>query len=144
MHYWLTLVLGTLVYILLKSYRESCNWSSGWLQSIIVQYNLAFAECFVLIDFMFLLLMCKALNGLSPSYISEILHLYLTPRSPRSFERDLLPVPWSRLKLVGDQVFEVAAPIMEQPPTLLISTPITNTFKNDLTFLFLPLAFEST
>jgi len=62
------------------------------------------------IHFKILLFTFKALNGLAPIYLSELLHPYTPSRSLRSADQLLLTVPKARLKLRGDRAFSVAAP----------------------------------
>uniref|UniRef100_A0A669DV26 Reverse transcriptase domain-containing protein n=1 Tax=Oreochromis niloticus TaxID=8128 RepID=A0A669DV26_ORENI len=62
------------------------------------------------IHFKILLLAFKVLNGLAPSYLSDLLHQYTPQRSLRSSDQSLLAVPMSRLKHRGDRAFAVVAP----------------------------------
>ena len=52
----------------------------------------------------------KALHGLSPSYISEMLVPYCPTRTLRSSGKDLLTIPESQLAATGDRYFTVLAP----------------------------------
>ncbi len=58
---------------------------------------------------MALLITYKALDGLTPQYISDLLSLYDPACTLRSSGRGLLSVPDSRLKTKGDRAFEVRA-----------------------------------
>lgn len=58
-----------------------------------------------------LLLTFKALNGLAPMYITELLDRYVPPRPLRSSCRGLLKVPRSNTKY-GDRSFSVCAPTL--------------------------------
>ena len=60
--------------------------------------------------FKIILFAFKALNGLAPPYLSELLHPYTPSRSLRSADQLLLTVPKARLKLRGERAFAVAAP----------------------------------
>ena len=56
------------------------------------------------------LLVYKALNGLAPEYMTEMLKPYKPSRTLRSSEKNLLEEPRYRLKSFGLRSFEVAAP----------------------------------
>ena len=60
--------------------------------------------------FKVLLLVYKALNGMAPLYIMELLSYLTCSRTLRSTDQKLLAVPKSRLKTYGDRAFSVAAP----------------------------------
>ena len=62
------------------------------------------------ITFKLLLLSFKALNGLAPIYISELLKPYDSSRSLRSSSQNYLSVPKSNSATYGDRCFSVAAP----------------------------------
>ncbi len=62
------------------------------------------------IDFKVLLLVFKALNGLTPVYLSDLLSAHNPGRSLRSSNQRLLKVPRDKLKSRGDRAFTVAAP----------------------------------
>ena len=55
-----------------------------------------------------LLLVFKALNGLAPRYVSDLLNKRVSVRSLRSNTQELLNIPWSRTKTYGDRAFSVA------------------------------------
>ena len=57
-----------------------------------------------------LLLVCKALNGEAPSYISTLLSHRRCSRSLHSSGQELLTVPLPKLKTYGDRLFSIAAP----------------------------------
>ena len=61
------------------------------------------------IQFMVLLLVYKALNGLAPKYIKELLVPYKPTRHLRSEAKGLLDEPRTRLKF-GDRAFSISAP----------------------------------
>ncbi len=52
----------------------------------------------------------KALNGLAPSYLSELLTVCEPGRALRSSNQLLLEVPRSKYKYWGERAFSVAAP----------------------------------
>ena len=63
------------------------------------------------VDFKILTHTYKALNGNSPSYIKDLLHLYEPKRALRSQDDSLtLVVPRTRTTTYGDRSFETAAP----------------------------------
>ena len=62
------------------------------------------------IDFTILLLTFKALHGLAPSYISDVLVAYEPLCSLRSSGRGLVVVNEVRLKTRGEKGFAVRAP----------------------------------
>ena len=55
------------------------------------------------------MLVYKALNGMAPLYITELLSYRTCSRTLRSTDQKLLAVPKSRLKTYGDRAFSVAA-----------------------------------
>ena len=57
-----------------------------------------------------LLLTYKALNDLSPEYLSELLNKPMHTRNLRSQSQHLLSVPKSRTVTNGDRAFSVCAP----------------------------------
>ena len=59
------------------------------------------------IDFKILLLVFKALNGLPPAYIFDLLTPYEPDCCLRSSDRALLMDPISRLVTIGDQAFAI-------------------------------------
>ena len=90
------------------------------------------------VKFKLLLLTYKALNGLAPVYISDLLSYYQPSRALRSADLSLLDVPTTRLITCGDRAFSVAAPKVWNglPHYLRKSTSLTS-FKSQLkTFLF--------
>ena len=62
------------------------------------------------IDFKLLLVTFKALHGLSPGYIFDMLVPYSPTRALRSAGKGLLTIPESRLATKGDRSFSVLAP----------------------------------
>ena len=83
--------------------------------------------------FIVLLLVFKALNGMAPLYITELLSYRTCSRTPRSTNQKLLAVPKSRLKTYGDRAFSVAAPkLWNELPLDLRSLDTINLFKKHL------------
>ena len=62
------------------------------------------------ITYKILLLVYKAINGLSPSYISNLLSFCTSSYSLRSCSNKLLQVPRSKLKSNDDRRFSIAGP----------------------------------
>ena len=60
-------------------------------------------------SFKLLLITFKALNGLAPIYITELLNRYEPMRNLRSSNRNLLAIPKSQTVTYGDRAFSVAA-----------------------------------
>lgn len=63
-------------------------------------------------DFKVLLLTYKALNGMAPSYLTDLLTPYVPTRSLRSQATGLLMIPIVRKKTVGERAFFFRAPIL--------------------------------
>ena len=64
------------------------------------------------LTFKLLIFTYKALNGLAPIYISELLEPYRPPRLLRSAQRNLLKVPYTRTITYGNRAFSYAAPTL--------------------------------
>ena len=62
------------------------------------------------ITYKILLLTYKALNGMAPKYIADLLQPYTPTRQLRSSSKNLLVTPKFDLKFYGDRSFQVAAP----------------------------------
>jgi len=90
------------------------------------------------IDFKVLTYVYKALNGLAPTYISELLDSYSPQRSLRSSSKLLLIVPKTCLKTKGDRSFSLYAPKLWNTLPLSIRASTTlNIFKTLIkTYLF--------
>ena len=88
--------------------------------------------------FKVLLLTYKALNNLSPVYISNLLVRYEPSRNLRSTDKYLLRMPQTHLKTYGDRAFSVAAPrLWNALPMDIKLSPSVSVFKNRLkTHLF--------
>ena len=89
-----------------------------------------------------LLLTYKALNDLSPEYISELLNKPKYTRNLRSQSQHLLSVPKSRTVTYGDRAFSVCAPKLwnELPFQLRMSSNI-QAFKSGLKAMLFKMAF---
>ena len=95
------------------------------------------------VHFKILLFAFKALHGLAPSYLSELLHPYTPSRSLRSADQLLLIEPRARLKSRGERAFAIAAPkLWNDLPLHIRQAPSLSLFKSHLkTHLFF-LAFN--
>ena len=80
----------------------------------------------------------KCVYGQAPTYLSELIHLYVPTRSLRSADKLRLSEPSARLKTYGDRSFAVAAPKMwNNLPLSLRECSNFDSFKKVLkTFLF--------
>ncbi|CAI5650576.1 unnamed protein product [Oreochromis niloticus] len=74
--------------------------------------SLHWLSCQVRADFKVLLLTYKALNRLAPSYLSDLLHLYVPSHALRSQDSGLLKVPRARNKTIGECAFSFRAPFL--------------------------------
>ena len=90
------------------------------------------------IEYKVLLLAYKALNGLAPLYLAELLHFKQNSRSLRSSDEQLLLVPKTRLKTIGDRSWSFnAAKSWNCLPLKLRSSQTVSIFKENLkTYLF--------
>ena len=92
------------------------------------------------IHFKILLLVNKCLNGLAPTYLSELLrYSYCNSlRLLRSSSENFLAVPRSRLKTYGDRAFSAVAPrLWNQLPPELRGVTSVDQFRTHLkTYLF--------
>lgn len=62
------------------------------------------------ITFKLLMLTCKALNGLGPKYLTDLLHPYISTCSLYSSDTGLLSIHFTRLHSMGDRAFSRASP----------------------------------
>jgi len=109
-----------------------------------VLYNLHWLPVQYRINFKILLFVFKALNGLAPEYLSEMLTLREHSRLLRSSNQLVLEVPRSRYKRWGDQAFAVAAPRLwnKLPPDIRTITDET-TFRSKLKTHLFRMAFNT-
>ena len=85
-----------------------------------------------------LLLVYKALHGLAPSYISDLLNFKAYSRSLRSSCKEYLVVPRSRLKTYGDKAFSIAGPkLWNDLPLEIRKCASVATFKQSLKNFFI-------
>ncbi len=96
------------------------------------------------IHYKLLLYVFKALHGLAPEYISDLISLHQSYRSLRSNDQLHLMVPRSRLKCKGDRAFSVAAPrLWNDLPLSVKSSPTLPVFQSVLKTHLFALAFEN-
>ena len=77
-----------------------------------------------------MLFVFKALNGLAPTYITDLVQPPSVQRSLRSSNKGLLHVPRSGLKQRADRAFGVAAPrLWNHLPLDIRSAPSISAFK---------------
>ena len=62
------------------------------------------------IEFKILTITCKALHGLAPTYIKDLLKMYHPSRDLRSSKKNLLVVPAFNTNSFGRRAFSVVAP----------------------------------
>ncbi len=85
------------------------------------------------VDFKILMLTYKALHGLAPQYLSELLIPYTPTRDLRSSETGLLTVPLTRLRSMGDRAFSSLAPkLWNSLPIEIRQAKTISTFKSRL------------
>ena len=95
------------------------------------------------ITFKVLLLVYKALHGLAPSYISDLLNFKTYSRSLRSSRKEYLVVPRSRLKTYGDRAFSIAGPkLWNDLPLEIRKCASVATFKQSVKIFLFKLAYR--
>ncbi len=83
------------------------------------------------------------LNGLAPSYLSDLLSLRSPGRCLRSSNQKLLLVPRSRLKKKGDRAFAIAGPkLWNSLPVSIRMIPTESLFKTRLKAYLFERAFD--
>ena len=94
------------------------------------------------IHFKVILFVFKALNGLAPLYLAELIQPYTPNRSLRSADQQLLAVPRARLKGRGERAFAVAAPkLWNALPLHVRQAPSLSLFKTGAKTHLFSLAF---
>ncbi len=95
------------------------------------------------IEFKIVLFVFKVLNGLAPSYLSNLLSLHSPARCLRSSNQKLVLVPRSRLKKKGDRAFVIAGPKLWNSLPVSIRTIATESlFKTRLKAYLFERAFS--
>ena len=95
------------------------------------------------IKFKTALLVYKALNGMSPSYIKELVVPYTPARRLRSCDKSLLKIPKSRTSSFGDRMFGAAGPRLwnSLPDNIRLNNSSIDDFKRSLKTYLFKLAF---
>ena len=94
------------------------------------------------IDFKILLLTYKALNGLAPAYIGELLTPYTPALTLRSMDNNLLEPPKCRLEYFGKRSFAAAAPVLwNDLPLHIKQSPSVDIFKSRIKTRLFQLAY---
>ncbi len=88
-----------------------------------------------------LLYVFKAVHGLSPDHVTDLISVCQSSRYLRSNDRLLLMVPRSRLKCSGDRAFSVAAPRLWN--LSIRSSPTVGVFQSALKTHLFSLAFDN-
>ena len=89
------------------------------------------------IEYKIVLLTFKALHGLAPQYITQLLKPKPTPRELRSSDANLLKIPRTRTKTFGDRAFSCAAPrLWNALPDGLRDVSTLSVFKKQLKTTF--------
>lgn len=95
------------------------------------------------ISYKILLITYKALNGMAPKYLADLLQCYQPSRNLRSSSTNPLVVPNSNLKTYGDRAFNVAVPkLWNSLPANLRSISSSIAFKNTIKTLLFNGAFN--
>ena len=95
------------------------------------------------IEFKVLLLTYKALNGLAPSYLEELLIPYCPTRALRSQNAELLVVPRVSKSRMGARAFSYQAPLLwNQLPIWVRGAETVTSFKNELKTLLFDKAYS--
>ncbi len=94
------------------------------------------------VDLKILMLTFKALHGLAPHYLAELLYPYTPSRRLRSSQSNLLVVPQTCLRSMGDKAFSFYAPVLwNSLPLELRGVQNYDGFKVQLKTYFFKLAF---
>lgn len=95
------------------------------------------------VDFKIMMLTYKALHGLAPYYLSALLTSYTPTWRLHSSQSNLLVVPQTHLRSMGDRAFSSYAPVLcnSLPPDLREAQGY-NIFKGRLKTYFFKLAFD--
>ena len=95
------------------------------------------------VQFKVLILAWRALNGIGPSYIKDLLSWYDPSRMLRSTANLQLTVPQTRLSTYGDRAFSVVAPkLWNNLPVHLKTSKTLDEFKKKLKTHLFGLAFQ--
>ncbi len=79
----------------------------------------------------------RALHGLAPEYLTELLTVYTPRRNLRSSDSGLLIIPLTRLRSMGDQAFSSVAPkLWNSLPSEIRQSESFSVFKSSLKTFF--------
>jgi len=94
------------------------------------------------IEYKILLFVYKAVHGLAPEYIKDLMN---SSRTQRSFNCSLLFVPRTRLKTKGDRAFSVAGPRLWNalPPEIRRTASSVDVFKSRVKTYLYSVCFNS-
>ena len=96
------------------------------------------------IEFKILLITFKAIHGLAPKYLCDLLTFKSSLYNLRSSDSILLSMPAVRSKTLGDRAFMVAAPTLwNSLPKELRATTNVNSFKAQINLLVINFVFSS-
>ena len=85
------------------------------------------------IEYKILVLVFKALKGLAPPYITDMVSIYIPERPLRSANGRLLKVPKTKTKTFGDRSFYKSAPVLwNSLPPCIRNCNTLDTFKRQL------------
>lgn len=90
------------------------------------------------VEFKVLMFVFKAINGLAPTYLSEMVTVYQPARTLRSSQNTFLIIPKFRYKKFGSRSFAIQGPTLWNAlPSPLRNITVFSVFKSQLkTFLF--------
>ncbi len=95
------------------------------------------------IDFKIFMLTYKALHGLAPHYLSQLLSVYTPSRDLRSSDSGLLVIPPTRLRSMGDRAFSSCAPkLWNSLPSEIRQAESFSVFQSVLKTYFFRIAFK--
>ena len=107
-----------------------------------VLFNLHWLPIYYRINYKIILFTFKALHGLAPSYICNLISKYKPVRCLRSADKMLLTSPSYNLKSYGYRSFQVSAPVLwNSLPTSLRNIDCLTSFKRELKTYLFKLAF---
>ncbi len=128
--------LEKVIHAFITSKLDYCN--SLWDHITPVLQSLHWLPVRYRVDFNILLIVYKSLNGMAPSYISDLLIEHNVTRSLRSSNQRLLFIPKTRRKYRGDHAFATTAPrLWNDLPMFIRMASSVAIFKSKLkTYLF--------